>query len=262
MEPSGVITILSDFGLADGYTAAMKGVILGLAPAAVLVDVTHLVARHDVIGGAYVLATSAPYFPRGTVHLVVVDPGVGSSRAAVAVRTPSAWFVGPDNGVLVRAVGERVEEVVEIHEVPGRGGPQSATFHGRDLFAPAAAHLCLGRPMGALGPERSGLEPLPVPGLTRDDEGLAGEIIHIDHFGNAVSNIPSGDLPSDRGGLVVEVAGAVISGVARTYSDVEPGTVCALVGSDELLEVAVTEGSAAERLGLTRGDAVRVRGRG
>jgi len=254
MKPSGTITLLTDFGLADSYVGAMKGVLLRLAPMAVLVDLTHLVPRHDVVAGAFVLASAAEHFADGAVHLAVVDPGVGSERAAVAVLAEGRWLVGPNNGLLTRALAGEAREVVRIEQVPGYERPPSATFHGRDLFAPAAAHIAKGGSLADLGPSHGALEPLPLPPVDRQPGRVSGAAIHVDHFGNVVTNISAEALPAGPlSGLVVEVGGTRIRGLVRTYADVAPGQPCALVGSDGLVEVAVREGSAAAELGLDRG---------
>lgn len=255
---SGIVTLLSDFGLADSYVASMKGVLLTRAPGLVLVDMTHLVPRFDIVSGAYVLSSAAPAFPRGTVHLAVVDPGVGSSRPAVAVRTPTAWFVGPDNGLLTLAAGRAIVEVVDITTVPGWGGERSATFHGRDVFAPAAAHIALGGQLEALGPIRAGgrLAPLELPPLETRPGRVVGKVVHVDGFGNAITNIPRDALPTDPARAVVEAGGVILRGLVTCYADVPAGAPCALVGSGGLLEVAVSQGDASAALGLERGATV------
>jgi S-adenosylmethionine hydrolase len=261
MEPSGIVTLTSDFGLVDGYVAAMKGVLLCQVVQAQLVDISHQVPRYDIVAGGFVLATAAPYFPRGTVHLAVVDPGVGSSRAAVALRTASAWFVGPDNGLLWRAAGGdggEIEQAVSIHQAPGAPGARSATFHGRDLFAPAAAYLARGGRMTDLGPEVAEVMPWRLPGVEPGPGFVAGEVIHVDGFGNAQTNITGDDLPPPGTEVSVAAAGEVVcEKISNCYADVSRGASCALLGSEGYLEVAVSEGSAADRHGLTRGSQVR-----
>jgi S-adenosylmethionine hydrolase len=258
MVPSGVITLLSDFGLADGYVAAMKGMLLRLAPGVSLVDVTHIVPRHDVVSGGFVLASAAPFFPVGTIHLAVVDPGVGSSRSAVAIATSSAWFVGPDNGLLWRAAGGDLVEVVEIQTIPGFDGARSTTFHGRDVFAPAAAHLARGGPLRELGPDHPGLARLELPQPDIESGTVTGEVLHIDHFGNVITNIAGDDVPRGSGVLVTFIGGTRISDLVQCYADAAPGALSALIGSEGLLEIAVVEGSAVARLGVGRGDRVVV----
>lgn len=260
MTPSSIVTLTTDFGTSDGYVAAMKGVLLTMAPGAVLVDLSHDIERHDIVGAAYVLATVVPFYPPGTVHLVVVDPGVGSSRAAVALRTSEAWFVGPDNGVLWLAAGAEIEAVVAIEDVPGSSGAQSATFHGRDLFAPAAAHIVRTGGLDGIGPPLGEIEELQLPEPHHDSDGaVRGEVIHVDGFGNLITNIDAADLPGAARELAVEIGGTVIDAVVAFYAEVEPGALCALIGSDGHLEVAVNEGSAAARLGVGCGAELRCR---
>ena len=262
MRPSGIVTLTTDFGLADGYVGAVKGVLLGLAPGCVVVDVSHLVARHDVVGGAFVLAQAAAHFPEGTVHLAVVDPTVGSDRAAVAVEYRGGWLVGPDNGLLTRAAGERVRAIVGIERVPGAVRAPSPTFHGRDLFAPAAAHLATGGALSDLGPPRASLAPLAGGEVERRGDLVVGRALHVDGFGNVVTSLMPADLPDPPESVVFEVGPVLIRGLVRTYADVAPGEVCVLVGSDGFLEVAVREGSAAEAFGLVRGTTVVCRATG
>ncbi len=184
-----IITLLTDFGLEDGYAAAMKGVILGIRPDARIVDISHLVPPRDVRAGAFVLASTCGFFPAGTVHVAVVDPGVGTARAAVAIRTPRYFFVGPDNGLFSLALQRETTWESRTLENPAYRLPEvSSTFHGRDIFAPAAAHLAQGAPFEEFGPPCT----LSVPDWTavvRSGESCTGEIIHVDHFGNAVTNL-------------------------------------------------------------------------
>lgn len=244
-----VITLLTDFGTADGYVGEMKGVLCASAPAAVLVDITHDVAAQDVEGARLVVARYWRRFPVGTVHLVVVDPGVGGARAAIAVESEGRFLVGPDNGVLSPALLHGGARCMEL-PVPVGAAP---TFHGRDLFAPAAAALARGTPIESLG------EPFTAPmvrrtpeAVRRDDGSIGGVVITVDRFGNAVTN-----LMTWRGG-VIEVKGRRLP-LARTYADVIPGDAVALVGSSGLVEIAVRDGSAAATLGLRRGDPVGLR---
>lgn len=241
-----VVTLLTDFGTADGYVGEVKGVLLSALPTATLVDVAHDVAPQDVDGARLAVARYWRRFPPGTVHLVVVDPGVGSARAALAVESEGRFLVGPDNGVLSPALLHAGARCVSL-PVPAGASP---TFHGRDLFAPAAASLARGVPLEALG------EPAPSPCVRRTPEvtrradgALLGTVITIDRFGNAVTN-----LMSRRGGTV-SVAGRTLT-LRRTYAEAEAGDPVALVGSNGLVEIAVREGSAAAVLGLRRGSGV------
>jgi len=238
-----IITLLTDFGTADGYVAEMKGVILSLASEATIVDVSHEVTAHDVECGRLALARYWRRFPAGTVHVAIVDPGVGSARAALAVHSDDRLLVGPDNGVLSPALLMRGARAVAL-PVPPTAAP---TFHGRDVFAPAAAALATGTPIDALGVPHEAPVVRRTPEPRRAPDGaIQGQVISVDRFGNAITNCLG-----VRGGTV-EVAGAVLR-VVRTYADVPPGTLVALCGSTGLIEVAVRDGDAARELGLGRG---------
>ncbi len=248
-----LLALLTDFGTRDAYVAAMKGVILGIAPEATLVDITHDVAPQDVLGGALVLDACASWFPPGTVFVVVVDPGVGSARRAIAVRAGGYHFVGPDNGVLsltIAALGA-VQAVTLAN--PRYAHPVvSRTFEGRDRFAPAGAWLASGVALEALGPSVEDWTRLTVPSPEPIGQGLVGEVIHVDRFGNLVTNVRCDSAPAQ-----VIIDGIEVPGVAA-YSAVPHGALCALVGSTGLLEVAVNGGHAAACLGAGRGTRVTV----
>jgi S-adenosyl-L-methionine hydrolase (adenosine-forming) len=244
-----IVTLLTDFGTADGYVAEMKGVILSSAPDANVVDVSHDIAPQDVDAGRLVVARYWRRFPTGTVHVAVVDPGVGSSRAAIAVASDGRFLVGPDNGLLSPALLLPGARVVEL-PVPSHASP---TFHGRDVFAPAAAMLLAGVPIDTLGAPHDSPEIRRLPEARRLPDGsIGGEVVTIDRFGNAITNLLV------RGRAEVVVNGATLP-VRRTYADVEPGAAIALTGSNGLVEIAVRDGSAAERLGLRRGAPVVLR---
>ncbi len=257
-----IITLTTDFGTADGYVGAMKGVILSLAPSATIVDISHDVAPHDVRHGAWLLAAAAPFFPPGTIHVAVVDPGVGSARRGIAVQTASAVFVGPDNGLFSPFLHERVACVALTNPATQRD-TVSATFHGRDIFVPVAAHLANGLPLSELGPAVDDPFSLPIPQPERLPDGrLRAEVVHVDRFGNLVTNLKL----EQAGTKAVELASVRVAVgdeslvVRRTYADVAPGTLLALVGSSGHLELAVREGNAAQRLGLGVGAKVAVQG--
>lgn len=252
-----IITLTTDFGLADSYVGAMKGVILSIAPDVRLVDISHQIAQGDVRQGAYVLNGAAPFFPAGTIHLVVIDPGVGSSRRALAARTQQAIFVAPDNGVLSLRLAGQPAEIRQLSN-PRYHLPQvSATFHGRDVFAPVAAHLAIGAALEDMGLPVTDPVTLSVPAITRDPDGAwRGEVWHIDHFGNLITNFK---FQSPISNLQIEIAGQQIEGLARTYADRAAGELVALVGSSGYLEIAVRDGSAARTLGARLGDAVRLK---
>jgi hypothetical protein len=250
MERSGIITLLSDFGTRDAYVGVMKGVALGVCPTARLVDLTHAVPPQAVPLGALLLRSAVDYFPDGTVHLAVVDPGVGSARDPVLVVTARALLVGPDNGLLApsaAALGVRAVHRLERDEFFRR--PVSRTFHGRDVFAPVAAHLAAGTPPDAFGPPLSGLQPLDLPEPQVQAAAVHGEVVYVDHFGNLITNITAAALASFRAqNLSVRIAEMNLSPLATSYAAVAPGAALALIGSWGTLEVAVRDGSAAAQL--------------
>ena len=245
--PGMIVTLLTDFGTADGYVGEMKGVLAALAPDTELVDITHDISPQDVEGGRLALARYWQRFPVGTVHLAVVDPGVGGSRAALAVSAAGRCLVGPDNGLLSPALLMPTAHVVELPIPPGA----SATFHGRDVFAPAAARLVLGAAIETLG-QQPAIEPVirrtpePKRGV---DGGLHGIVMTIDRFGNAITN-----LVGLRGGSIT--VGDRTLPVVRSYIDVPAGAVTAVCGSSGLIEIAERDGNAARSLRLTRGASV------
>jgi hypothetical protein len=241
-----VITLLTDFGTADGYVGEMKGVLLARVPDAMLVDITHEIPPQDVDAARLTVARVWRRFPAGTVHLVVVDPGVGTERSALAVNSDGRWLVGPDNGVLSPALLASGALAVALAVPPGA----SPSFHGRDVFAPAAAALALGSALASLGGAVTDPVIRRTPEPHRIEDGvLAGVVILIDRFGNAVTN-----LVGLRAG-VIETAGKTLP-LCRTYGDVEPGKPLAIIGSSGLIEIAVRDGSAARSLSLTRGTRV------
>ncbi len=250
-----VIALTTDFGLEDPFVGIMKGVILGVCPGARLVDVTHGIPPQDVLSGCLALEAAAPFFPGGTVHLAVVDPGVGTLRPAVAVRTARALFVAPDNGLLSFLAEAEVEEVRRIENPDLWLHPVSRTFHGRDVFAPVAAHLAAGVPLERVGPPAGGIHRIRVPHALRAGDTVLGEILAFDRFGNALTSIRRGDVGFEPGAL--EVAGRRVP-VLSAYAEASPGEPLALWGSTGRLEVSVREGSALRDLGLKRGDPVRV----
>lgn len=244
-----LVTLLTDFGTADGYVGEMKGVILSALSEARVVDISHDIAPQDVESARLAVARYWRRFPPGTVHVVVVDPGVGSPRPAIAVASDRRFLVGPDNGVLSPALLVAGARVVSL-PVPAFA---SATFHGRDVFAPAAALLAAGTPLDALGPVHDTPVVRRTPEAKRLPDGsVVGEVIAVDRFGNLITN-----LMAPRGG-VVEIAGHTVP-LVRAYADVPTGALAALVGSSGLVEVAVRDGSAARLLSAARGVAVVLR---
>lgn len=235
------LALLTDFGLSDPWVGVMKGVIAGIAPDARVIDLTHGVPSQDIRVGALHLDASWRYFPEGTVFLCVVDPGVGSSRRPVVVRAADRLFVGPDNGLF----GLLPDAEARLLSAPWGLPNPSRTFHGRDLFAPAAARLCAGARFEDAGPLLGAPQPIDLP---RPD-GPHGQVLLVDRFGNLITNLPG------RDDGVVRIAGQAAP-VARTYASVEPGALVAVTGSTGHLEVSVRDGSAAERLGASTGTVV------
>lgn len=242
-----IVTLLTDFGTSDGYVAQIKGAILSHAPDVTLIDVSHDIEAQDVVHARFALERYWRRFPPGTVHLAVVDPGVGTSRAALAVHADHRFLVGPDNGVLSAALMVPGAQAVSLAVPAGA----SATFHGRDVFAPAAAAICLGTPIGQLGTAWASPMCLRWPEPRPDDHGhLVGEVLVVDRFGNALTNLPG---PAGPARVLFDACDLP---VCRTYADVAPGQPLALTGSSGCVEIAVREGSAARHFALRRGTRV------
>jgi S-adenosylmethionine hydrolase len=257
-----VLTFLSDFGSGSPYPAAMKAVAAGLCEAA-LVDISHDVPAQSIRGGAYLLWSVAPVCPPGTVHCAVVDPGVGTERAALAVASGSQVFVGPDNGLLLPAARRLGDpDVYRLTNPAYWRTPLSATFHGRDVFAPAAGHLAAGSPISDLGDPTRTYVDLVFPWGRRDGQVLEGEVLWVDPFGTLITTIPgslASALPEGVVVIVETLAASLRARCGRTFSDVAPGDVVVFTGSDGLVEVAVNRGNASARLGVSPGAAVRIR---
>ena len=245
-----IITLLTDFGTADGYAGEMKGVLLSAVPHATIVDISHDIPPHDIELGRLTVARYWRRFPAGTVHVAVVDPGVGSSRAAIAIQSDDRFLVGPDNGLLSPAMLLPESRVIQL-PVPQHAAP---TFHGRDLFARAAARLAAGVPLHELGVPSAAPVIRRTPEVRRGDDGdLVGEVIAVDRFGNAITNLLGLQARS------VFAAGRELP-VSRTYADLAAHQPGALVGSSGLIEIVVRDGRASDVLSLARGDAIRLRG--
>jgi S-adenosylmethionine hydrolase len=270
-SPPSIITITTDFGTEDAYVPAMKGTMLSIAPDARFVDVTHAVAPQDVMESAFVLQTAQPYFPAGTVHLVVVDPGVGTERRAVALRHDDHWFVGPDNGLFPLVFdGAAPDAAVELDRPEAwRTDAPSNTFHGRDIFAPAAAHLAAGRSLEDIGTPIDTLEPLQWARPIVESETVRGRIVHVDHFGNCITNIRRStlaqalDLDEDAAAdsfppVKGYVGSTILEQIRATYGAVPEGEPLLLFGSTDFLEVGVNGGNAAELLDIRKGDSIEV----
>jgi S-adenosylmethionine hydrolase len=262
-----IITLLTDFGLQDEYVGVVKGVILSINPAATLVDITHGVAAQDVHQAGDILSAAFNYFPKGSIHLIIVDPGVGSGRSIIGLRLNGHLFLAPNNGVLTHILDRYdVEEIVEVSNGQYFLNPVSQTFHGRDIFAPVAAHLCLGVELKAMGPampEKKALR-LQTERPQIDAEGvLKGKVVGVDRFGNLITNISLNHLEplscQKQGRVLTIKAGkTAIQGLAEHYSQVAKGEPLAIMGSRRCLEVVVREGSASQALNLKKGDPVLV----
>lgn len=257
MKTPALITLLSDFGDQDGYVAAMKGVILGQAPGVRLVDVAHGIRRHDIRSAAWVLRQCAWTFPAGSCHVAVVDPGVGTDRAALLVEANGHYWIGPDNGIFAWVLKQHAPaRLWHIKAGVVRPGGASATFHGRDVFAYAAGLLAKGVRLDRIAePADSCVEPDWLKPVLQGHT-IQGEILHVDHFGNAITNIPA-TLVADRGPAArIKVGKRILRGIRTTYADVPVGEPLALVGSDGMLEIAVNQGDAGHLLAVTSGSAV------
>jgi S-adenosylmethionine hydrolase len=255
-----VIALLTDFGTRDHYAGTIKGVALSICPDATLVDISHDIAPHDVLGGALELAAAFRYFPAHTIFLVVVDPGVGSSRRGIAVDTGEYRFVAPDNGVLTAVLDDHApKKAVELSERRYARPTVSRTFEGRDRFAPAAAWLAKGIELPALGRPAGALHRLEIPQPSADENRIVGEVLRVDRFGNLITNIDRRTFDRLAGGALDVTAGTrQIPRVVSTYADAAPGDVIALFGSTDHLEIAANGSSAAATLALDRGARVTV----
>lgn len=259
-----IVTLTTDFGLSDHYVACMKGVILQAAPATYLIDVTHQIERHDVVHAAVVLRQVFEYFPRGTIHVVVVDPGVGTTRRLLALQYSGQIILSPDNGIVTLV--HRDMQLMDIRSVENQDlfrRHVSNTFHGRDILAPIAGFLAAGGALSSVGPAVAQLEILNLPKpVVLSDGGLEGQILYKDTFGNLISNISRDELKvclTRRPQAEVYVGALRIGPVRRTYSDVGPGEILALISSAGSLEIAMNQDSAAVRLRVGPGSAVIVR---
>jgi S-adenosylmethionine hydrolase len=257
---SRLITLTTDFGEQDWFVGVMKGVILSLRPRARIVDITHAIAPGDIQAGAFALAAAFKFFPPDTVHVAVVDPGVGGERAAIAIESGHYQFVGPNNGLLSWAVAQagRVRTVRRLTNPKYFLAEVSRTFHGRDVFAPVAAYLSNGGSMARLGPPLPGFEQLPWPSPLQQSGSWSGLVVYVDRFGNAITNLSEALLRSQAGTVMqVRLPGRrqPIS-IARFYQEVRAGRPVAVVGSTGFLEIAINGGSAAQRLRLKSGTEV------
>lgn len=273
---SSVITLTTDFGVDDAYVATMKGVILSINPEANIVDITHSIEPQNIRQAAFILDYSYRYFPKKTVHVAIVDPGVGSERRGIVLKTPSALFVAPDNGVLSYVINELSSnedltvqyskdqdlvtlgngfEAIAITEPRFWRHPVSTTFHGRDIFAPVAAALSLDISPYELGEKITSLQIFPIPKPFVDYQGnLAGNVLYVDHFGNLITNIKKSDLPGKD--ILIEAAGHSIQGITNYYAEGEG--LMAIIGSSGYLEISLKNGNAADFLNIGIGDEIKV----
>ncbi len=264
LQAAPVVSLLTDFGLVDPFVGMMKGVMLGLNPDLRIVDLCHSVERQNVRQAAFMLMVSCGYFPRGTIHVAIVDPGVGTERAILACQTERYFFLAPDNGLLGPVLErEGSWQCVAVTNPAMFLERVSQTFHARDILAPVAAHLSLGVPIHELGPQSSPAQYLYFPRPRQVDEHtLLGEVLSIDRFGNLMTNLPGEDViqRSAQGGVVeIEVAGATIGGLSASYAGEHPNILLAIIGSSGFLEIALNLGSARDFLGVDVGAPVEVR---
>jgi S-adenosylmethionine hydrolase len=259
VKVSGAITLTTDFGLSDSYVGVMKGVILSVNPRAHIVDISHQIRMGSIVHAAGLIHDAYRFFPEGTVHVVVVDPGVGGQRRPIIVKTGHHLFVGPDNGLFSPVItGHPHTEVIHVTNRRYFLPEVSHTFHGRDIFAPVAAHLSLGVDPLEMGSLVADHAPLSLPKTEQKGDILLGQVIRVDHFGNLITNINRKEIEEFLGTHrpVVRVKGLVIEGVAKIYSDVRSGDTLALIGSSECLEIAVNLGRVCDRLGLDPGQCI------
>ena len=261
MDPCGVITLMTDFGTNDHFVGVMKGVILNINPKVRIVDITHAVSPQDVQGAAFLVDSSYRYFPDGTIHVIVVDPGVGSRRRAIICQTDTAYFVCPDNGVLSYVLGnDTAHRVVALGNANYWLSEVSNTFHGRDIFAPVAAHLSRGISLRKFGDGVNNVVrlPLQIPQVTKTT--IAGSVIWVDRFGNLITNLTSDMLESFgmNNGFVISAGKAELSELNSAYAESEEGECLAIIGSSGYVEISVNQGSAARILGLKRNDVIEV----
>ena len=258
-----LVTLTTDFGSRDPYVAEMKAAILSISPEATIVDVTHEIAKFNIRMGAYALASAAPYFPKGTIHVAVVDPGVGTRRRPILIQTQLGFFIGPDNGLLISAAEH--QGITSVHEIANTKlmlQRVSNTFHGRDVFAPAAAHLANGVSPDEVGPEVRDIVKPDFTKVTLEKGMLAGEVLHVDDFGNIITNIGEKQVERVRLAdiITVELAAKKLElRFCKAYSEVQPQEPLALIGSHNYLEIAINQGNAARKFKVRPGEKVKLR---
>ncbi|MBN1793783.1 MAG: SAM-dependent chlorinase/fluorinase [Candidatus Omnitrophica bacterium] len=255
-----IITLTTDFGLKDSYVASLKGVILGIHPHARIVDITHLISPHNIVEAAFTLMCTYPYFPEGTIHVAVIDPGVGSHRKAICVTGDNRIFLGPDNGVLWLC-SQRLSNF-STYQIDNHAlftASPSYTFHGRDIFAPVAAHLALGMRAQELGGPVARIQSLNLPQPIVNNDAIEGTVLHIDSFGNILTNIHRSHLAhfdTDQRQYIIHIGQITFTGISQTYAEQRMGETFALFSSSDFLEIATRERSVAALLGAHIGQAV------
>jgi len=257
---SSIITLTTDFGLRDPYVAEMKAVILSIHPNAAIVDISHEIEKFNIRMGAYILASATPYFPKGTIHVTVVDPSVGTKRRPLLIQTKHSYYIGPDNGVLVLAANsQRIEHIYEVSNRELMLSKISSTFHGRDIFAPAAAHLANGTQPAEFGPE---IDKIVIPKfaqIIKRNDMLVGEVIHVDGFGNIITNFGEKEVELMK---IKHIANVKLRNArlklrfCKAYANVEPQKPLALIGSHNFLEISINQGNAAKVFKIRSGDKV------
>ena len=261
MKPSGIITLTTDFGECDPYVAMMKGVILSINPDATIIDITHQIPARAIKEGGLIIKDAYTYFPSGTVHIGVVDPGVGGTRRPIAVLVDNYFFVGPDNGLFSTIIeSQRHTDVIHLKEKRYWMNSISPTFHGRDIFAPVAAHLSLGVDPFCMGKKIDNPTPLASPLPRENKNEFVGAIIRVDHFGNLITNITEEHLGPFlvSKDLIIRIGRVTLKKISTTYNDVPEGQPLALIGSSHALEIAVNMGRATDYLGQDCGIGTKV----
>jgi S-adenosyl-L-methionine hydrolase (adenosine-forming) len=252
-----MITLTTDFGLKDPYVAEMKGVIYSIKPVARIVDVSHLIDKFNVRMAAFILASAAPYFPKGTVHVAVVDPGVGTARRAIAIETEQAYFIGPDNGALILAAQKQgIKHIYELTNSKYMLPTVSSTFHGRDVFAPAAAHLDKGVRPSVFGAEITDPVTPKFANVEHKDGSIFGEVLHVDGYGNVITNISEAEVSEAKSVKVNLHHVSFQLNCYKTYGESKPQEPLALIGSHGFLELALNQGSFSEKYRVNPGDRI------
>ena len=260
--PGPIITLTTDFGLRDPYVAEMKAIILGISPNVRIVDISHEIEKFNIRMGAYTLVAASPYFPKGTIHVAVIDPGVGTKRETILIQTKNAYYIGPDNGVLTLAAkNQGIEHIYRIENPKFMLQEVSNTFHGRDIFAPAAAHVANGRPPSEFGPEIHEVVMPKFAKITEIKNTLTGEVIHIDGFGNIVPNFTEKELESIGIKKTVRLKlkdTELKLKLCKAYAEVNARQPLAIIGSHDFLEISISQGNAAKNFQTRIGDKVTI----